>query len=91
MEIKLYWYCCVADDDYDSGTFDVTFGAGETSAEISINITDDFIVEESEEFRLILRSAPIFVEIVGPLMVTGVIDDNDEPGMYNVFAMICSC
>jgi len=85
-------YCCVADDDYDSGTFDVTFGAGETSAEVSININDDSIDEESEEFRLVFRSTPIFVQIAGPPMVTGIIDDNDEPGMCvrgRVHACMC--
>ena len=80
-------YCCVADVDYDSGPFDVTFGVGDTSAEVSINITDDFIDEGSEAFALVLKrtdDTPDFVEIVDPMNATGIIDDDDEPGLVVV-------
>ena len=79
-----YAYYCVADVDYDSGTFDVIFGVGDTSAEVSINITDDSIDEGSEAFALVLKrtdDTPDFVEIVDPMNATAIIDDNDEPGM----------
>ena len=82
-----YAYYCVADVDYDSGTFDVIFGVGDTSAEVSINITDDSIDEGSEAFALVLKrtdDTPDFVEIVDPMNATGIIDDNDEPGMVVV-------
>ena len=83
---KLYSisYYCLADVDYDSGPFDVTFGVGDTSAEVSINITDDSIDEGSEAFGLVLKRAnntPDLVEIVDPMNATGIIDDDDEPGM----------
>ena len=77
-------YCCVADVDYESGAFDVTFDVGDTSAEISINITEDFIDEESEAFRLVLKrtgDTPALVQIVEPVNATGIIDDNDETGV----------
>jgi len=75
----------VADEDYDSGSFDVTFGAGDTSAEVSISITDDSIDEDSEVFGLVLTrkdDTPDLVEIVEPINAIGIIDDNDETGMF---------
>jgi len=84
-------YCCVADVDYDSGPFDVTFGVGDTSATVSINIIDDTISEEREVFGLILKRAddtPDFVEIGSPMNVTGIIDDNDEPGMQMMHSTV---
>ena len=78
------WYYCVADDDYDSGVINVTFGVGDTSAEVSVNISDDFIDEESEAFRLVLKRAndtPDAVQIVDPMGAFGIIDDNDEIGV----------
>jgi len=83
----------VADEDYDSGSFDVTFGAGDTSAKVSINITDDYINEESEVFGLVLTrkdDTPDLVEIVEPINVIGIIDDNDETGMlFSLWSYHC--
>ena len=65
------WHCCVADVNYESGAFDVTFGVGDTSAEIFINITEDFIDEESEAFGVVLKrteATPDLLEIVKPLV-----------------------
>jgi len=79
----LNFYCYVADLDYNSGTFDVIFGVGDTSATVSINITDDIIDEGSEAFGLVLKrkdDTPNLVEIESPMNATGIIDDNDEPG-----------
>jgi len=89
MYVKFYWYWCLADDDYESGTFDVTFGVGDISAEVSINITDDSIDEESEVFGLVLKRAddtPDLVEIVEPTNAAGIIDDDDVTGMC-----VCVC
>ena len=77
-------YRCKADDDYDSGTFNVTFGVGESSSEVSINVTEDFIDEENEAFGLVLKrtdDTPDFVEIIDPMNATGIIDNDDETGM----------
>ena len=84
--------CCVAGVDYDSGLFDVIFGVGDTSAEVSINITDDSIDEGSEVFGLVIKRAnntPDLMEIVDPMNATGIIDDDDDdqPGML----LVCSC
>jgi len=81
----------VAGADYESGTFDVIFGVGDTSAEVSINITDDSIVEGSEAFGIVLKRAnntPDLVEIVEPMNAAGIIDDNDETG---VCVYVCVC
>jgi len=70
--------------DYSSDTINVTFGVGDTSAIVCINITDDSIDEGSEAFRLVLKKTddtPDLVEIVDPMNATGIIDDDDEPGM----------
>ena len=83
---KLYYCCYIADVDYESGTFDVIFGVGDTSAEVSINITDDSIDEGSEAFGLVLKTiedTPALVEIIDPMNATGIIDDDDAPGMSN--------
>ena len=76
-------HCGVADIDYESGTFDVTFDVGDTSAEISINITDDSVDEGSEAFRLVLKKrddTPDMVDIVDPMNAIGIIDNDDDPG-----------
>jgi len=70
--------------DYEAGAFDVTFDVGDTSAEISINITDDSIDEGSETFGLVLKrtdDTPDLVEIVEPKNAIGIIDDDDETGI----------
>ena len=80
----LYTVCFVADDDYVSDAIDVTFDVGDTSAEVSINITDDNINEGNEAFGLVLKTTddtPDLVEIVDPMRATGIIDDDDELGM----------
>ena len=67
-----------------SGATDVTFGVGDTSATVCINITDDSVDEGSEAFGLVLKrtdDTPDFVQIVDPMRATGIIDDNDETGM----------
>ena len=90
---QFYWlYCFVADDDYVSGAFDVAFGVGDTSVEVSINITDDSINEGSEAFGLVLKTTddtPDLVEIVDPMRATGIIEDNYDTGSY-IFVIICS-
>jgi len=78
----------VAGDDYDSGVINVTFNMGDTSAEVSININDDLIDEEDEAFRLVLKrtnDTPDLVKIVDPMNATGIIDDNDETGVFVSF------
>ena len=73
-----------ADEDYDSDVIEVTFNAnGDTRMTISINITDDSIDEEDESFALdITSTTPDTVQIVGPATAFGIIEDNDDIGMY---------
>ena len=80
-----WWYNCVADEDYSSGAIDVTFGVGDTSAIVCINITDDSVDERNEAFGLVLKTTddtPDFVEIIDPMRATGIIEDDDETGMH---------
>ena len=80
-----------ADDDYVSDAIDVTFGVGDTSAIVCINITDDNIDEGNEAFGLVLKTTddtPDFVEIVDPMRATGIIDDDDETGMVTLIVKI---
>ena len=87
MRCLIYWLyttCFVADDDYVSGVINVTFGVGDTSAIVCINITDDMVDEGNEAFGLALKTTddtPDFVEIVDPMNATGIINDDDETGM----------
>ena len=72
--------------DYDSDVIEVTFNPGDTTMTISINITDDFIDEEDEAFALdltIISAMPDTLEIAGPTTAFGIIDDNDDIGMYD--------
>jgi len=86
--LSLHTY--IADVDYISDTINVTFGVGDTSATVCINITDDSIEEGSESFRLVLKrtdDTPDLVEIGNPMNVTGIIDDDDDvPGLC-----LCVC
>jgi len=86
---RLYWFHIVADEDYVSGAINVTFGVGNTSTEITINITDDSIDEGSEAFKLVIKrtdDTPDLVEIVDPMNATGIIDD--DPGIR---VMVVQC
>ena len=74
---------CVADEDYSSDPIDVTFGVGDTSVTVCINITDDSIDERNEAFGVVLKTTddtPDFVQIVDPMRATGIIEDDDETG-----------
>ena len=87
----LYTTCFVADDDYVSGVINVTFGVGDTSAIVCINITDDMIDEGNEAFGLVLKTTddtPDLVEIVDPMRATGIIDDDDETGTVYVISVV---
>ena len=84
MNIHIVIYS--ADEDYDSDVIEVTFNPGDTRMTISINITDDIIDEEDEAFALdltIISATPDTLEIAGPTTAFGIIEDNDEPGVYN--------
>ena len=83
MFIIFYWCNCVADEDYSSDPIDVTFGVGDTSVTVCINITDDSIDERNEAFGVVLKTTddtPDFVQIVDPMRATGIIEDDDETG-----------
>ena len=64
---------------------EVVFNAnGDTRMTIAINITDDNIDEGDEAFALdITNTIPDIVQVVGPITAYGIIEDNDEPGVYN--------
>ena len=75
-----------ADEDYDSDVIEVTFNPGDTRMTISINITDDSIDEEDEAFALDLTTIsamPDTLQIAGPTTAFGIIEDNDDIGMYD--------
>ena len=65
--------------DYDSGPFDITFPAGETLAVFNVSINDDNIVEDNENFTLVINpsSLPNGVTVVNPNQTTVNITDND--------------
>ena len=64
----------------------VTFNPGDSRVTVAINITDDRIDEEDEAFALDLTrtsGTPDTVQIVGPTTAFGIIEDNDDIGMYD--------
>ena len=83
MNMRIVIYS--ADEDYDSDMINVTFNPGDTRMTISINITDDNIDEEDEEFELdltITSATPNTLQINGSTTASGIIEDNDDIGMY---------
>ena len=92
--IQIHIVIYSADEDYDSDVIEVTFNPGDTRMTISINITDDIIDEEDEAFALdltIISATPDTLEIAGPTTAFGIIEDNDEPGVYNDDCKINQC
>ena len=85
IQVNIYIVIYSADEDYDSDVIEVTFNPGDTRMTISINITDDNNDEEDEAFAVdltIISAAPGTVQTAGPTTAFGIIEDNDEPGMY---------
>ena len=66
--------------DYDSGTYTVTFLAGETTVSFDVPINDDNLSEDNEAFQLIImsRSLPDNVIRGNPGKVEVTILDNDS-------------
>ena len=94
IQMILHIVIYLADEDYDSNVINVTFNPGDTRMTISINITDDSIDEEDEAFALdltIISATPGTLEIAGPATAFGIIEDNDEPGVYNDDCKINQC
>ena len=84
MNIHIVIYS--ADEDYESGVIEVTFNPGDTTMTVAINITDDSIDEEDEAFALditTISATSDIVQIGNQATAFGIIEDNDEPGMYN--------
>jgi len=65
------------------------FNAGNNRVPVAINITDDTEDEGDEIFGLDLKrlgTTPDTVQITGPTRAFGIIEDNDEPGMYAIIS-----
>ena len=65
--------------DYDSGPYTVAFPAGVTRISFDTVITNDLILENDEEFNLIINSSslPTGVSDSHPSLVTVTIFDDD--------------
>ena len=50
----LYMFCFTAGQDYTGGSYTATFLAGQTTASVSIPITDDTTAELTEDFSAVL-------------------------------------
>ena len=70
--------------DYTSGPYTVTIPAGQTRVPFDIPITDDMILEGSEDFELIIvpGSLPDDVTRGNPNRATVNIVDNDGQSLY---------
>jgi len=73
------------DVDYGSGPYTVTIPAGETSIQFDVVITDDNIVEGSEEFSLAIQSKSFPATVTrtnpGQMMIT-ILDNDSKLFMY---------
>ena len=64
--------------DYTSGTYTVTFPAGQTTATFNVQINDDNVLEGNENFMLTINSSlPDGVTRGTPSEATVIIMDND--------------
>ena len=63
--------------DYDSGPYNVTFPAGDISIAFDININDDYVLEQNEDFTLIISSLPGNVSRGNVSQATVAIEDDD--------------
>jgi len=65
--------------DYDSGPFNLTIPAGETSYQFSIEIINDNVLESFEFFNLTINplSLPAKVSVGNPNQTVVIIIDND--------------
>ena len=72
---------CIADNDYITGPYDVSFTAGQQSATLILPTVDDSTTELSEYFMVAITSTdqPSVVEIGSPSTSLISIEDND-PG-----------
>ena len=73
--------------DYSSGSYNVIFSAGETTAAFNVLITDDNILEGNENFMLTINSSslPSNVTVGDPGEATVTIVDNDCKVPYSRF------
>ena len=65
--------------DYTSGPYTVTFPAGQTTATFDVPINDDDILENDEDFRLIIVAGSLRDRVTraNPFRATVTIADND--------------
>ena len=79
--ILFFLYSCAGNNtDYDSGPYNVTFSAGNTSIPFEVNITNDNILESNETFSLnIISSSASDRVTIGSLRQSAMtIVDNDS-------------
>ena len=74
-------FTCVGGDDYTSGGYEVTFPAGSSTAQLTIDITDDNITELTESFTASLSVSQsvsdLGVSVGSDDTATVNIEDND--------------
>ena len=71
-------------DDYNSGPYNVTFLAGVTRVSFSVSITDDYVLEDNENFLLSIDFSvlPNNVTVDNISQATVTILDNDGECVY---------
>ena len=67
-----------ADDDYDSGPYNITFTAGTTSSSFTITINDDDTFEDNESFVVAITSVPSIITVGNPHQATVTIVDDES-------------
>jgi len=78
--------------DYYSGPYKVTFLAGITSVSFNISINDDIVLEDNEEFELIIDSGSLPNSITTgiPNISVVTITDNDSKFTYIFVCIVAS-
>jgi len=68
--------------DYNSGPYTVLVPAGVTSVPFDVQIIDDNIIEEEENFTLVIRNVSLPDLVIRGFSVTVTIVDNDGKWLY---------
>ena len=76
-------------DDYNSGPYVVTFLAGVTHVLFNVTITDDYVLEDDENFFLTIDSSslPSNVTVNNLSQATVTILDNDGKYLFNSYRL----
>ena len=82
----LILYTRVGEDYHPAGPYTVIILAGETNASFTVNVIDDSVFEESENFSLTFRDS-LPINVIGAGRATVTIVDDDGGNVFESFVI----